>query len=159
MYEKHIDIVHKIFILAITKIKIYYCMERTINSQTMSDNCRKLVGFVREAGPNGIEKTVLISQLKSEWDAYVKNEEVKAQNKEKEAEFKKKMRLHKRTLGIFKKPQAPKLAPTREYSKDEIPVPCNSEFGDIAFEAFSKGLLISQKVGGKEYIYRTDKKI
>ena len=91
--------------------------------------------------------------------AYIKNEEARASNEKKEASFKKKMKLHRRTLGLISIPKSPKFTPIREYTPDEIPVPCTGEFQDIAREAFVSGVLKSKKTGDGNFIYYTGKLI
>ena len=123
----------------------------------LSDNCKKLVNFVKSAGE--IEEKTLIRQLKQEWDAYLENEEARKVNEEKKLAFQKRMKLHRRSLGIIRKPNDPKFIPIREYSPDEIPVPCTDEFQSIAGEAFLKGVLRFKKVGNSNFIYYTGKLI
>lgn len=133
-------------------------MEKNFEGKvSLSDNCKKLVNLVRMSGE--IEEKQLVRQLKQEWDAYVQNEEAKASNKEKELAFQKQMKRHRRTLGLIRKPKNPKLTPTREYSPEEIPVPCTGEFQEIAREAFLKGVLKSKKIGDGKFIYYTGKLI
>lgn len=133
-------------------------MEKNLEKKvSLSDNCKKLVNIVRSAGE--IEEKQLVRQLKQDWDAYVQNEEAKASNEKKEAAFKKRMKLHRRTLGLIRKPKNPKFTPTREYSPDEIPVPCTGEFQDIAREAFVSGVLKSKKTCNGNFIYYTGKLI
>lgn len=133
-------------------------MEKRIEERvSLSDNCKKLVNIVRSAGE--IEEKQLVRQLKQDWDAYIKNEEARASNEKKEAAFKKKMKLHRRTLGLISKPKSPKFTPIREYTPDEIPVPCTGEFQDIAREAFVSGVLKSKKTCNGNFIYYTGKLI
>ena len=124
---------------------------------SLSDNCRKLVNVVRMSGE--IEEKQLVRQLKREWDSYIRNEEAKASNKEKELAFQKQMKRHRRTLGLIRKPKTPKFTPTREYTPEEIPVPCTGEFQEIAREAFLSGVIESKKVGNENVIYYTGKLI
>lgn len=132
-------------------------MEKHEGKVRLSDNCKKLVNFVKSAGE--IEEKTLIRQLKQEWDAFLENEEARKANEEKKLAFQKRMKLHRRSLGLIRKPKNPKFTPVREYSPDEIPVPCTGEFQSIAHEAFSNGLLLSKKVGGKAYIYYSGKSV
>lgn len=119
----------------------------------LSDNCKKLVDIVKSAGE--IEEKTLIRQLKQEWDAFLENEEARKANEEKKLAFQKRMKLHRRSLGLIRKPKDPKFTPVREYTPEEIPVPCTSEFQEIAREAFLKGILKTKKVGNEKIIYYT----